>query len=405
MAQVKPKSFYRPRVVEAENVNEAFYTGLTMIRKEGLSLETRNGDAFKLPGVLVTNYRNPTQRCLFVPEREANPFFHHLESIWMLSGSNTIEFPTHYVPSMKAFSDDSVTFNAAYGYRWRHEFGVDQINLVVSALALDPNSRRVVLQMWNTENDLMRPSSYDLACNLLAKFYIVDNFLMMDVCCRSNDMVLGGYGANAVHFSFLQEYICDRLRIEGLPLRVGVYNQISMDAHLYTGQLYGDKLWTNINNALEADASEKVVYINAYSSSGYKGDRLVTVSPLLFRATTDDGTERAGQTAPTNDAVQFDVELRAIVEHRSNARHVIGGFESPYLAMVIDHLLNAYDLFREEDLIGALGVMGDMREQIASEFSLASDQRLDVEVACTEWLERRVARRLQTRQDNHGTKS
>jgi thymidylate synthase len=391
-----PREHYRPRVVEAENVNEAFYTGLTLIRDHGVFMETRNGPSKKLAGLLVTHYKNPKQRCLFVPERDANPFFHHLESLWMLSGSNTIEFPAHYVPSMKGFSDDGVTFNAAYGWRWREEFGVDQVEEVISALAKDPNSRRVVLQMWNTQNDLMRPTSRDLACNLLAKFYIMDNLLMMDVCCRSNDMVLGGYGANAVHFSFLQEYICDRLRLEGLPLRVGVYNQISMDAHLYTGQLYGDKLWTNVNNALDADPSEQATYVNAYSTRGYKGDRLVTVSPLLFRVTDETGMERSSIIPNLEpDPVQFDQELQAIIKHRSNARHELGGFESPYFEFVIDPMLNAYDLFREDDLAGALGLMTDMRDNFRTEFSLWKDQRLDVEVACTEWLERRVARRLQ----------
>lgn len=75
------KRSYAPRVVEAENVNEAYFTGLNTIREHGTPLETRNGPATKLPGVLVTNYRQPQQRMILVRERDANPFFHLFESL------------------------------------------------------------------------------------------------------------------------------------------------------------------------------------------------------------------------------------------------------------------------------------------------------------------------------------
>ena len=50
----------------------------------------------------------------------------------------------------------------------------------------------------------------------------------MTVCCRSNDIIWGAYGANAVQFSILQQYIADRLEIE-----MGPYVQISDSFHAY----------------------------------------------------------------------------------------------------------------------------------------------------------------------------
>jgi len=50
----------------------------------------------------------------------------------------------------------------------------------------------------------------------------------MVVFNRSNDMVWGCYGANAVHFSFLHEFIG---RSTGLPL--GTYTQVSVNLHAY----------------------------------------------------------------------------------------------------------------------------------------------------------------------------
>jgi hypothetical protein len=53
-------------------------------------------------------------------------------------------------------------------------------------------------------------------------------YLDMTVCCRSNDIVWGAYGANIVHFSFLQEYIAGRL-----GMNVGTLYQFSNNWHGY----------------------------------------------------------------------------------------------------------------------------------------------------------------------------
>ena len=50
----------------------------------------------------------------------------------------------------------------------------------------------------------------------------------MTVINRSNDIWYGAYGANAVHFSILQEFVAGAV---GVP--IGVYRQFSQNLHLY----------------------------------------------------------------------------------------------------------------------------------------------------------------------------
>jgi hypothetical protein len=50
----------------------------------------------------------------------------------------------------------------------------------------------------------------------------------MTVFCRSNDLIWGAYGANAVHMSILQEYVAC-----GLARPVGHYWQVSNNYHVY----------------------------------------------------------------------------------------------------------------------------------------------------------------------------
>ena len=84
--------------------------------------------------------------------------------------------------------------------------------------------------MWDAHVDL-GVASKDIPCNTHAYFLINNGRLDMTVCNRSNDIVWGCYGANAVHFSILQEYMAALI---GVP--VGRYWQISNNWHLYLNQ-------------------------------------------------------------------------------------------------------------------------------------------------------------------------
>jgi hypothetical protein len=230
----------------ANSVNDALRKGLRHLLDDGVVEDSRNGPVLVAPGPVCTEYVNPRARVLYSPTRDANPFFHLFESLWMLSGANDIEFPCYFAKSYGQYSDDGKTMWDAYGYRWRQFFGWDQLEALVTELKANPASRRCVLAMWNAGSLLNRngqsvdgPIKDDffvatnggkaVPCNTHAYFDLRYGVLNMTVCNRSNDAVFGCYGANAVHFSFLQEYAAARV---GAP--VGVYRQFSNNLHMYT---------------------------------------------------------------------------------------------------------------------------------------------------------------------------
>lgn len=220
------------------NVNEAFSEIFWKIKASRLSPEqTRNGPALVFPEPLTTIYLRPDERVLFNLDRDANPIFHLMESIWMMAGRNDVAFLTQFNKNMVNFSDDGVTFNAAYGYRWRHHFGFDQLAEVIRVLTEDPGSRQAIVQIWDSA-DLYKKTK-DKACNMQVIFDTRGDALNMTVINRSNDIWWGAYGANAVHFSFLQEFIAHALN---LPL--GQYRQSSHNLHLYT-ELYDAAKYVN----------------------------------------------------------------------------------------------------------------------------------------------------------------
>ena len=60
--------------------------------------------------------------------------------------------------------------------------------------------------MWDGSCDLDTHHN-DLPCNTHIYFRVVDGKLNMTVCNRSNDVIWGMTGANAVHMTMLQELI------------------------------------------------------------------------------------------------------------------------------------------------------------------------------------------------------
>lgn len=218
------------------NINEAFRTMVSFFNKDGgakyliESTKSRNGNVLSFIEPVTLTYDYPTQRVLFNVARDANPFFHLYESLWMLAGREDVAPLAYYASKISQYSDDGKIFNGAYGARWKGKlYDTDQLIAIIDHLEATPNSRRAVLQMWDVEQDLLKVNkSLDCCCNLNVLFTIREGKLDMTVFNRSNDLILGCLGANYVHFTFLQEYVADKLEVE-----VGKYHQVSNNLHVY----------------------------------------------------------------------------------------------------------------------------------------------------------------------------
>lgn len=245
------------RVIEGEDVNEMYWRGMNMLRTDGIDEDSRNGPVRVMPEPVTSVYRKPRQRVLLDTKRAANPFFHLFESLWMLAGRNDVNALNRYITDFGTrFAEKDGAVHGAYGHRWRVAFGFDQLDAIVARLKVNPRDRQCVLQMWDARkedgsdagvpyfgsNDLLGDWK-DRPCNTQVYFRVrdklpseadshagtvLDAVLDMMITCRSNDIVYGAYGANAVHFSILHEYMAGRIGV-----RVGVMEQLSFNYHAY----------------------------------------------------------------------------------------------------------------------------------------------------------------------------
>lgn len=227
--------------INVRNVNQALAQGLRWLATRGQADDSRNGDVLVSPMPVITCYNRPDERVLFSPLRDANPFFHFMEAIWMLAGRNDIAFLTQFNKRYAEYSDDGQIAWGAYGWRWRGFFGYDQLPIIINELRANPQSRRCVLSMWQPSSDPGVPDlttamngGKDVPCNTNIFFRIrkdqdLGPVLDMQVNNRSNDVIWGAYGANAVHMTILHEFVA-----HAVGVGVGRHYQSSWNFHAYT---------------------------------------------------------------------------------------------------------------------------------------------------------------------------
>jgi hypothetical protein len=328
------------KVIKVRNVHEALPNGLQQLMEEGVERDSRNGPVLVFDTPVTSVYTRPCERVLFWPARDANPFFHFFESLWMLKGANDVEFIAQFVKRMATFSDDDETFHGAYGYRWRKRFDIDQLRIVIDRLRDNPDDRRCVVQIWDSRIDLGKEGK-DFPCN--TQIFFSRNkagALDMTVTNRSNDLIWGCYGANAVHFSFLQEYIAACI---GCP--VGTYSQMSNNLHGYKETLL--KVESLMDEAVYAMSIK-----NPYVTKDVSPYPLVSVETKLW-----------------------DTDLATFFKRKER-----GEYADPFFTEVTVPLWNAHKAYKDKTLQGRMTVARTYVEQC---------QATDWKKACSEWLDRR----------------
>lgn len=328
-------------VLPVRNVHEALPEALDFLKRNGVERDSRYGKVLLSPIPVATMYEKPNERVIFWPERDANPFFHFAECLWMMAGRRDVKMLEKFAARMKTFSDDGKTFRAAYGHRWRNHFKMDQLSIIIERLKNNKDDRRQVLQIWDSKTDLADQNTKDVPCNLMATFQI--NFLGeldMVVFNRSNDVVWGCYGANAVHFSFLQEYMAQCI---GVPL--GIYTQISVNWHGYL-----ETVTPLLHLADQRKDPHRLVLNNPYINGG------AVPFPIM---NTDEKTWNEDLQMFLNREIEF-------------------GYRDPFFRRVAMPMFAAHDAYKAGNAQHAHEIL---------EQCLAQDWR----IAAQEWIARRVA--------------
>ncbi len=238
--------------------NDGYFNLHQFLLSEGDAVGSRNGSTRELLN-FKTVIKNPVKRCVGGYDRNINVFFLLAEAIWIWAGRRDVAFLDTFNSQLKNYSDDGINYHAPYGWRMRNfgvssdnsiteenkhfiNQGVDQIQAAINMLYNNPEDRRVVLSIWNPEEDLGRTSK-DIPCNDLVMFKIRNGLLYTTIANRSNDLNLG-LTTNAFQFSFVSEIVS---KILNIGLGDQVHNSQSL--HLYLNNDMTHELFSNISKS------------------------------------------------------------------------------------------------------------------------------------------------------------
>ncbi len=197
----------------------------------------RGGGTSELLHVALSIAR-PTERWVVSRSPALNPGFALAEVVWIVAGREDSRFVNAFYPGLTKWQGTGETYHGAYGHRLRRRFGIDQLERAYLALKENPDSRQVVLQLWDARADLPdergKARSPDVPCNVMSLLKIRDGFLEWMQIIRSND-VWRGLPHNIAQFTSLQEIMAG-----WLGCKVGTYNQISDSLHVYVDEVDAD---------------------------------------------------------------------------------------------------------------------------------------------------------------------
>ena len=196
--------------------------------------------------------REPRQRWVVSRRPAINPAFAIAEVVWILNGRDDSAFLNHWFPGLPRYAGGGPRYHAAYGHRLRKGFGFDQLERAYNALRNNPDSRQIVLQIWNPQTDFPdaagKPVAADIPCNICAFPKIRNNKLEWLQVMRSNDLQRG-LPYNFIQFTSLQEVMAGWLGVE-----LGSYNHVSDSLHVYEQEVDDVRAFTPAEEARNADS-------------------------------------------------------------------------------------------------------------------------------------------------------
>lgn len=201
----------------------AIMTEGEILRNERTATETK-----ALPGMTIECYPENGFPVLTLRKIPVRIFV--AEIVWFLMGSQRPdEFISEFTKIWDDFTHEDGTVPAAYGYRWRHHFGRDQIASLIKHLEEDPTSRQGVVVTWDPGDDSLGSPNKKLnvPCPYTFVVNVIGGKLNMHFTVRSNDMMLGNPHDVAGH-ALLQWILAQRL-----GHKVGKLTCSISHAHIY----------------------------------------------------------------------------------------------------------------------------------------------------------------------------
>jgi thymidylate synthase len=216
--------------ISGKTANEVWEKVIKLLQKQEYSLSGRTGNVFELLHTFIS-IEEPQQKWIYNRIPPISIGYALAELVWIINGEEKSDIINMWNPSLEIYAGRGDVYHGAYGKRIRSHFGFDQIEKAYEALQSIPESRQVVIQIYDTKVDFPIergiPQDEDIPCNICSLLKVRNGKLEWSQIMRSNDVLLG-MPYNFVQFTGLQEILAGWLELD-----LGSYNHYSDSLHLY----------------------------------------------------------------------------------------------------------------------------------------------------------------------------
>ncbi len=219
------------KLFEGESANEVWRQAVDALSSQRGTLQpSRAGDTYEIIPAAFT-IANPRRRWVISRQPAISVAFALVEVIGIIAGRRDSSYLNYFNPALPKYAGGGLAFHGAYGHRLRVNFGIDQMRRAADVLWKAPESRQVVMQIWDPKLDLPEsdgtPQAEDVPCNVCSILKVRNGKLLWTQVMRSNDL-FRGTPYNFVQFTMLHEVISGWLGVEPGP-----YTHFSDSLHVY----------------------------------------------------------------------------------------------------------------------------------------------------------------------------
>lgn len=216
--------------IVGRTANEVWIKAANLLLQQQEIVEGRTGGVYEILHSFIS-IEEPRQKWIYDRIPPVSIGYALAELVWIMNGDNRSDIINFWNPKLEKYAGKSEFYHGAYGKRIRSHFGLDQLFAAYQALQNVPESRQVVIQIYDTKIDFPiengKPRDEDIPCNVCSMLKIRQGKLEWSQIMRSNDVLLG-MPYNFVQFTGLQEILAGWLGVA-----VGSYNHYSDSLHLY----------------------------------------------------------------------------------------------------------------------------------------------------------------------------
>lgn len=249
--------------IVGKTANEVWIKAANMLLAQKNTVDARTGETFEILHSFIS-IEEPRQKWVYDRIPPLSIGFALAELVWIMNGENRSDVINFWNPKLKKFAGKGSFYHGAYGKRIRSHYGFDQLERAYYALQNVPQSRQVVIQIYDTKVDFPmengQPREEDIPCNICSMLKIRQGRLEWSQIMRSNDVLLG-MPYNFVQFTGLQEILAGWLGLD-----VGSYNHYCDSLHLYNR----DALKIGIGQGIRLDNTDSLSICKSESEKIFK---------------------------------------------------------------------------------------------------------------------------------------